>query len=133
MGKTIFTADIGDFIKRPETSEEPEHIEEMIRFGDRLALNIRAVFVQKDGAVRPNCWLHTINEDGTTEPFIFFPIVASQFSRFNGGHNETAFKKIFGEVWNRLEAQMTERMRNDGSRQAVPTGATSNTTEEVPF
>lgn len=125
--------DIESFLTAPEeiVEEKPE-IERIIRFGPGIGLNIRASYVKRYNKVVPNCWLHRLMPDGTSKALLFYPIVPSNYSSFYGGHNETAFRKIFAKVWQELEAQKWAELRGDDSESAT-VEETVTSDEEVPY
>lgn len=105
--KIVFAADLSKFIEdtKPEVETVPE-IEGMVLIEGRIALNIRACYIESRDLIVPNCWFHTISEDGeSSEPLMFFPIIDNDKAKFHGGANRTWFNKYCGETWKGLRQQ----------------------------
>ena len=113
--KVTFAASYDEIMENQGTTGTPEACEALVKFGPGMAINIRAVHLQRDGSIRPNCWLHKINEDGSTTPICFLPLVPSTYSRMYGGHNHTWFMRTWKDVWTDLEKRARESIRQDGS------------------
>lgn len=122
----IVPTNIQDLLKVGTTSEEEAHVEHEVSLQD-IVLNIRMSEIQKGqraGEIVPNVWLRTIvrnsagEDTGERKALLFFPLVGARYSGIYGGHNETSFNELFGEVIKALKEEKVAQLAGASSTPA---------------